>query len=136
MDIRKAKGPATIITFDDFVSTSYTINNGCDQGDSLSMLYYLFYNTDLARLSEGRKKELTIAYIDDVTLLASAKKFSQAHLKIRQMFNRKGGAAEWSRKHSSDFELDKLKMIGFSRKREPHQYRKGKTKRVPRPSQK
>lgn len=116
----KLKDRQTIVMFNDFVSAPYGINDGCDQGDPLSTLYYLFYNADLAGLSEGRKKELTIAYIDNVTLLAFTKSFAKAHKKIHHMFSREGRAAEWSRKHSSDFKLEKLKMIGFLRKRKVH----------------
>lgn len=42
------------------------------------------------------------------------------------MFNREGGVAEWSKSHRSDFELDKRKIMGFTR-RKVHHFKKGKT---------
>lgn len=49
----KLKGCRTVLSFNDFISVAQVINDGCDQGDPLLALYYLFYNADLAGLSEG-----------------------------------------------------------------------------------
>lgn len=123
----KLKGWQMVIMFDGFTSRAQAIDDGCNQGDPLSVLYYLFYNADLVGISDGQKKELTIAYINDVTLLTSAKTFKQIHNMLCDMFSREGGASEWSKSHSSDFELDKLKMMGFTRWRRAHHFKKGKT---------
>lgn len=51
----KLKERRMVLSFDDFISAVHVINDGCDQGDLLSALYYLFYNTGLAGVAEGRK---------------------------------------------------------------------------------
>lgn len=71
----KLKGQHTVIMFDDFMSELQAINDSCNQGDPLSVLYYLFYNMDLVGILDGQKKELMITYIDDVMLLTSMKTF-------------------------------------------------------------
>ena len=49
----KLKNRQTVLSFNDFISASHMIDDGCDQGDPLSVLYYLYYNANLAGLSEG-----------------------------------------------------------------------------------
>ena len=41
------KGSCTWLKYDDFVLEWISMDNGIGQGNSLSMILYLFYNTDL-----------------------------------------------------------------------------------------
>ncbi|KAF8577430.1 hypothetical protein K439DRAFT_1309619, partial [Ramaria rubella] len=45
------------------------IDDGCDQGCPLSVVVYLFYNAALLEITEVRKGELALGFIDDVNLL-------------------------------------------------------------------
>ena len=72
--------------------------------------------------------ELAPAFIDDITFLAVGANFTITHAKIYSMMMRMNGAYKWSRKHNSFFEMDKLQLIDFTRKRERDLSGKGKTR--------
>ena len=65
--------------------------------------------------------ELAPAFIDDITFLAAGPNFATTHAKIHSMMMRVNGTYEWSRKYNSFFEMDKLQLIDFTRKRERDQ---------------
>ncbi|KAF8580431.1 hypothetical protein K439DRAFT_1302970, partial [Ramaria rubella] len=69
---RKMQGRRTSICFDDYQSETYDIDNGCDQGCPLSVL---FYNAALLEVAEEKAGELTLGFIDDVNLLAEGDTF-------------------------------------------------------------
>ena len=50
------------------------------------------------------------------------------------MITRPNGAMDWSHRHNSKFELDKMGLIVFTNKRIPDQARPRKTIPIPRPS--
>lgn len=47
-------GRRTQLKFDDFTSEWFPVNNGIGQGDPLSMICYLIYNSDLVDEARGR----------------------------------------------------------------------------------
>lgn len=110
----------TKLHFDNFISEFLDITNGCDQGCPLSVFCYLFYNADLLDIARPKEREMVIAFMDDVNLIKAAKTFNAANSGLINMMERPGGAQEWSMANSSDFEMDKLKLVGFTRKREQH----------------
>jgi Reverse transcriptase (RNA-dependent DNA polymerase) len=122
----------TRIQFNDFTSELLNIDNGCNQGDPISVILYHFYNAALIEVAKKDKGELAPAFIDDVTYLAAGPTFKRTHTKIAHMMNWKGGANEWSKEHKSTFELDKMKLIDFTRKREWDPNRSSKTRPVTR----
>ena len=67
------EGRTTTLKFDNFISEAIHINNGIGQGDPLSMILYQYYNADLLDIP-GTTSESAIAYVDDVLILAMAKK--------------------------------------------------------------
>ncbi|KAI0026636.1 hypothetical protein K488DRAFT_27517, partial [Vararia minispora EC-137] len=77
----------TTLTFDDYVSAPFPVNNGIGQGDPLSMLLYLFYNADLLRIPHS-SHEAAAAIVDDVTFLAKGETFEEANLALVDMFER------------------------------------------------
>ncbi|KIJ39724.1 hypothetical protein M422DRAFT_174834, partial [Sphaerobolus stellatus SS14] len=132
---RKMEGRETVLKFDDFTSEPLAITNGCDQGCPLSVFCYLFYNADLLDVAQPQKQELAIAFMDDVNLIKAAKSFKKANLGLQDMMTRERGALEWSSQHSSAFEVDKLKLVCFSRKRKKTPARStSKTIPLPRPT--
>ncbi|KIJ51795.1 hypothetical protein M422DRAFT_244148 [Sphaerobolus stellatus SS14] len=73
--------------------------------------------------------------MDDVNLVKAATTFKKANGRLQRMMMRRGGAIEWSRRHSSSFEMDKLRLVYFSRKRKKTPtWSACKTIPLPRPS--
>ena len=116
--LNRLQGRQTRIHFDDFTSDLLYIGNGCDQGDSTSVILYRFYLSSLINLANKIQTEIALAFIDDVTFLMGGRTFAITHAKIHNMMMRPNGAYEWSKKHNSFFKSDKLQLINFSRKRE------------------
>ncbi len=88
------------------------------------MILYLFYNADL--LEDVKKKEIKIAYVDDVNFFAEGANFEEVYERLNDMMTRDGGGQAWSREHNSRFEMSKLTLVGFSRRRVPDPARPGK----------
>lgn len=107
----------TKLSFDDFTSDTVTLNNGIGQGNPLSMLLYIIYNSALIEIPSS-KDEDTLGYVDDVTLLAVGDDFEQTTSKLKNMMEREEGGMEWSRTHNSKFKMSKLVVIHFGRKTE------------------
>lgn len=112
----------TQLRFDSYISEWIPINNGIGQGDPLSMILYIIYNSNLvevARLRKGREalKELTLAFVDDTAFIAIAKDFEAAHSTLQNMLEHEGGGFEWSTDHNSHFEMSKFALMDFSMNR-------------------
>ena len=63
----------TWLKFDGYTSDWINVDNGIVQGDPLSMILYLFYNSDL--LEDVGKLETKVGYVDDVNF------FAEGHLR-------------------------------------------------------
>jgi Reverse transcriptase (RNA-dependent DNA polymerase) len=101
------RGRITMLKFDGFTSDPLDIDNGIGQGDPLSMILYQFYNADLLGIPKD-EGEATIAYVDDMLLLASADSFHEAHKILVSMMMREGGVDQWSHDHNLPLEYSKL----------------------------
>jgi ribonuclease HI len=106
----------TRLKFDDYLSDWFTLDNGIGQGDPLSMILYLFYNSDMIEIPSG-KHEMGLGYVDDMALVATAKSFDKSHRMIKNMMTRQNGGNDWSMSHNSRFELSKLVLVDFTRSR-------------------
>jgi len=111
----------TRLKFNGYTSDWMAIDNGIVQGDPLSMLLYLFYNTDL--LADPKKEEAKLAYVDDANFYAEGDDFQEVYDCLWDMMCREWGGQDWSKAHNSHFELSKLALVGFTRKqvRDPSQ---------------
>ena len=79
------------------------------------MIFYAFYNAGLLELSPPDSvDERQFGFVDDVALLAMGPTFEEAHRKLRDMMERRGGAFDWSTNHNSPFELTKLALMNFA----------------------
>ena len=56
--------------------------NGLDQGNPISGICYLLYNTDILRITKIGDGEHSLLYMDDVPILAIGKDFHKTHNKI------------------------------------------------------
>src|SRR6266481_5287310 len=106
-------GRKTRLKFDDYTSDWFELDNGIGQGNPLSMILYLFYNADLLDVVKG-PDEKVLGYANDIALVATAKSFTQAHLKLKSMMLRRDGALGWSKSHNSKFETTKSVLTDFS----------------------
>ncbi|KAG2053941.1 hypothetical protein BDR06DRAFT_1008306 [Suillus hirtellus] len=92
------------------------------QGDPLSMILYIIYNSDLVDIVKKRQgcaalKELTLAFVDDTAFIAIGKNFTETHDILKDMLERPNGGFKWSRSHNSHFETTKFALIDFSMNR-------------------
>jgi hypothetical protein len=115
-------GRKTQLRFDGYTSDWIPINNGIGQGDPLSMILYIIYNSDLVDIANrprGRRalKELTLAFVDDTTLVAIAKDFNTTHTILKDMMEHLGGGYDWSRLHNSHFKTSKFVLMDCSMNR-------------------
>lgn len=130
---RLLTGRRTILKFDDYTSSWFSILNGIGQGDPISMIIYLFYNADLLDIARGAS-EMAVGYVDDGALLVAGVTFEENNRKLRKMMNKRGGAYQWAHEHHSMFEITKFELLHLTRKRVEDPKRHGKTMRAPRPS--
>ena len=110
---RLLTGRKTRLRFDDYTSDWVSITNGIGQGDPLSMILYIIYNSDLVDVARG-KDELALAFVDDTAFLAIGKTFDETHRTLNDMLERAGGGYQWSADHNSRFEPSKFALIDFS----------------------
>ena len=95
-----------------YTSDWINVDNGIVQGDPLSMILYLFYNSDL--LEDVGKMEMKVGYVDDINFFAEGPTFNAAYTKLSDMVTCNGGGQDWSKQHNSKFEMSKLTLVGFS----------------------
>jgi ribonuclease HI len=77
------------------------------------MILYSFYIAPLLEIADG-KKTTTIGFVDDTTLVAKGKTFTETHQLIRDLLEKTNGALEWSHSHDSPFEISKLALMDFT----------------------
>ena len=63
---------------------------------------------------------MAVAFVDDTLLLVCGKTLSEANEKVKQMMEQLGGGLDWSRSHHCDFTMDKFRVMGLTRRREPN----------------
>ena len=107
-------GRKTRLRFDDYISEWFEITNGIGQGDPLSMILYIIYDSDLVDIAKKSKGELVLAFVDDTVLIAVAKTFQETHAILHDMLERREGAYDWSSKHNSKFETSKFGLLDFT----------------------
>ncbi|EUC58976.1 reverse transcriptase, partial [Rhizoctonia solani AG-3 Rhs1AP] len=118
---RKLAGRTTVLKFDDYTSDPFEVTHGIDQGCPLSCIFYIIYNSDLIKVAKADQEELAAGYIDDVAFLVEAATFEEANEMLKDMMERRGGALEWAKVHTSEFALEKTALVGF----------KGRSSQVP-----
>ena len=88
----------TRLKFDDYTSDWFELDNGFGQGDPLSMLLYLFYNTDLLDTANG-PDEKSLGYVDDIAFMAMANNSTQTHRVLKGMMLWAWGGFQRSEAH-------------------------------------
>jgi hypothetical protein len=67
--LRRLHRRRTVITFDDFRSAEMDVDNGLDQGDPLSGITYIIYNSTFMKCIRWDKGERGALFIEDTYLL-------------------------------------------------------------------
>jgi hypothetical protein len=104
----------TRLMFDGHTSEWTPITNGIGQGDPLSMIVYIIYNTDLIKISQGHPNELMLAFVDNTIFITIGDLIEDTHCTLQDMLDRPGGGFEWSHDHNSKFETNKFGLIDFT----------------------
>lgn len=111
---RMLQNCCTKLKFDDYESEWVAIDNGIGQGDPLSMILYLYYNTDLLDTATT-KNQTAVTFVDDANLYAEGSTYEEAYNSISDMLIKLGGARDWTTTHNSRFEKSKFAILCFSR---------------------
>lgn len=82
-------GRCTKLSFDGYLSDWIPITNGIRQGDPISMVLYIIYNSDLIEIA-ANKNEVTLAFVDDTAFLTIGKNFTATHAILSDMVERPG----------------------------------------------
>jgi ribonuclease HI len=101
-------GQSTCLTFDDYSSPPYHIDNGIGQGAPSSGGVYHFYNAPLIEIITDPHKSDAAAYFDDTWLLTAGKTFEDCDELMDPIAQR---AQHWSETHNSPFEVSKFAML-------------------------
>ena len=110
-------GHKTKLLFNGFLSDFILINNSNNQGCTLSMLNYAFYNAGLLEITPpDATDEAVFGFVDDVAVLSIGKTFTVTHRKLGHMMGQLGGTFDWLESHNSQYELSKLALMDFSPK--------------------
>jgi hypothetical protein len=83
----------TRLKFDDYASNIINIANGIGQGDPLSMLLYILYNTDLLELPDHPTDEDALGYVDGIALIAIGIDFEGTNNRLKTMMTKEDGAS-------------------------------------------
>jgi Reverse transcriptase (RNA-dependent DNA polymerase) len=121
----------TTLTFDDYETEAFIVENGLDQGDPYSGVCYLIYNSDLLEIPIIRIGEWILLFVDDAVIIVTGKDFTETHEKLRNIMNRAGGMFEWAKDHNCEFGIEKFQLLDISRKLIPHQL--NPKKKIPMP---
>jgi hypothetical protein len=105
----------TKLKFDGYILDWIPINNGIGQGDLLSMILYIIYNSDLVAVAKhNNKNETDLAFVDDTTFIATGNSLEETHTSLNDMLEHSGGGFECFKSHNSKFKTNKFALINFS----------------------
>jgi ribonuclease HI len=131
--VRRLDGRTTTMTFDDFTSQKFDIDNGLDQGDPISGITYMLYNGGMLGGLDARAGEQGALFIDDVYILTTGSSLAITHGKLKNIMEKQDGVFQWANEHNCEFGVDKFQLVDFTRRREADTERPGKTRPIERP---
>jgi len=102
-----------IITIDDYMMMKRSVNINILQDSSLSLILYLFYNTNLLKAYDNIKLKTNFtSFVNNVNIL-TYKKFMKCNCKVLdEIYDR---CKQWSKTHDIKFLKTKHELIHFTR---------------------
>jgi len=91
---------STRLKFDNHTLDWFPLDNGIGQGDLLSIVLYLFYNSNILEVPRGKHK-MGLGYVDDMAFVVIDPSFPKAHNKLKGMMTHSEGRYDWSVSHNS-----------------------------------
>ncbi|SJL06758.1 uncharacterized protein ARMOST_10100 [Armillaria ostoyae] len=90
------------------------MTNGLDQGDPLSQILYIIYNS--STIKRLQNSEEGFFFIDDKAILVQGKTFTETHQKIKDIIEQPRGILEWAAEHNCEYGMEKFQLIDFTTK--------------------
>ena len=90
--------------------------NGLDQGDPLSVILYIIYNTPLLCIRLPPRRAAMLLFVDDVAIITSGPTFADTHTLLTDIMEKEGGVLEWARLHNCSFGIEKFQLLDASRR--------------------
>ena len=83
----------TLLSFDNFSSPLFDINNGIGQGETASMILYLIYSHKLVAIPHGNNQDGGAAYVDNNFFVAIKGSFKECNEVLNNMLDKQNA---WS----------------------------------------
>ena len=122
---RRMEKRKTQLSFDDYTSETFIVDNGLDQGDSFSPGGYMIYDSDILYIPNPENGEDAIIFIDDTVLVVIGDSYQETHRMLEDMMHRPGGVLQWADSHNCTFGVEKFQLIDFLRSKLVTKGRKG-----------
>ena len=107
---------STTLKLVDFTSSQLSVNNSIPQGSPLSLILYLFYNSDLIdACTNPQEKSIASGFIDDVAILVRE---TTANSNFKTLYKIHRQTKIWAATHASVFNVAKYQLIHFC----PHKF--------------
>lgn len=108
----KFSGRTTTLTFEDYVSETFKIEHGLDQGCPMSPILFNYYTAMLIRTTKDKERAMA-TYVDDVFSLTISNTVQEALKKQVSIEEEKEGFGDWKRTHACEVEMSKDGLMIF-----------------------
>lgn len=106
----------TTLHFDGFMSAIFGVDNGLDQGDPLSVILYIIYNTPLLNISLPARRAAMLLFVDNAAIITTGATFSTTHTLLADIMEKDGGVLDWARLHNCSFGIEKFQLLDTGRR--------------------
>ena len=98
------------MTFNNFISEYIDITNGIGQGNPISMLLYILYDTDLLEALQQLDEDI-IGYVDNALVIATGRTLKETTSSLKNFMERRDSGFNWAQDHNSTFEISKVAVM-------------------------
>jgi hypothetical protein len=117
---RRLNNRCTMLSFDDYQTEAFIVQNGLDQGDPHSGISYLIYNADLLKIPDLKVGEWILLFVDDVAIVVTGKDFAETHEKLCNIMNCTNSIFKWAMIYNCKFRMEKFQLINITRRLVPN----------------
>lgn len=110
---RKLTARRTTLLFDDYASPPFNLSSGIDQGCTLSVICFQFYNADLADIAKLFPGISVNLKIDNSMAISVGNSFEQTTQQLCDFMIHPDGTLAWAATHNCIFALDKFGLLNF-----------------------